>query len=513
MKKIYTLILLTFLGISSAWALNAKIEGAEWKGNRSWSGEHVAFTMDAPDGSYDGIWKELDIVGNNINTITWVVDPGYILHITGMDFRIGKATTGACHFYINGADVGSTGLTTGKNFSYDQLSLGNDDQIEFKSEHNIDLYWIDITYTITPITYSVSFNGNGSTAGSMEAQAFTYDAAQNLSANVFAQNYTVSFDAKVTEVAALTAEYTFAGWAASAEGEKVYDDAQNVSNLTTQNGATIPLFALWQPVSVTLPAAEQEGYLFEGWFLNEEKIGEAGDVYLPTADVTLAARWTTFGTDELTITVGTNAVWHGIELKDSLVGEYTIVDTITNVFGGDSIVTLTLTVNKMAALEMEYPIEFCEGGSQEYRGVVYETAGSYQLDRIEGATRDTLITVVVTVNDKMLTTEYVEDTVGNTIELPAGEWKLGETVYTESYELKEADLEGLEFVQIGQTEKGCEAVTKLVVTVNKKKNQGGETTGLEQVNGGAKAVKEFRNGVLYIRRGERLFTAEGREVK
>jgi hypothetical protein len=162
---------------------------------------------------------------------------------------------------------------------------------------------------------------------------------------------------------------------------------------------------------------------------------------------------------------------------------------------------------------MEYPIEFCADGSQEYRGVVYTEAGSFPLDLIEGTISDTLITVVVTVNDKMLTTEYVEDTVGNTIELPEGEWLLGETVYMESYELQEADLEGLEFIQIGQTEKGCEAVTKLVVTVNEKENQGGETTDVELINSDAKAVKEFRNGTLYIRRGERLFTAEGREVK
>ena len=37
----------------------------------------------------------------------------------------------------------------------------------------------------SPITYSVRFNGNGSTSGTMLDQSFTYDAEQALNANAY----------------------------------------------------------------------------------------------------------------------------------------------------------------------------------------------------------------------------------------------------------------------------------------------------------------------------------------
>ena len=39
--------------------------------------------------------------------------------------------------------------------------------------------------------------------------------------------------------------YVFAGWATTADGAVVYTDAQSVSNLTTTNGATVTLYAQW----------------------------------------------------------------------------------------------------------------------------------------------------------------------------------------------------------------------------------------------------------------------------
>ena len=185
----------------------------------------------------------------------------------------------------------------------------------------------------------------------------------------------------------------------------------------------------------------------------------------------------------------------------------------TNVAGCDSTVTLTLTVNKLEMLETEYQIEICEGSEQEYRGVTYNEEGRFTLDVIEGETRDTLLTVVVTVNAKGYEEILLTDTIGNTIELPEGEWTLGEEVVSGLYEIQETDIEGLVFVQIGETEKGCEAVTKIIVTVEEKPQDQGDPTGFETIEGAQKAVKEFRNGVLYIRRGEKVYTASGELVK
>ena len=216
---------------------------------------------------------------------------------------------------------------------------------------------------------------------------------------------------------------------------------------------------------------------------------------------------------EMEITVGDEVEWNGIALKDSTVGAHSVVAVLTNAAGCDSTVTLTLTVNKLEMLETEYQIEICEGSEQTYRGVTYNEEGMFTLDVIEGETRDTLLTVVVTVNAKGYEEILLTDTIGNVIELPEGEWTLGEEVVSGSYEIQETDIEGLVFVQIGETEKGCEAVTKIIVTVEEKPQDQGDPTGFENVGEAQKAVKEFRNGVLYIRRGEKVYTASGELVK
>lgn len=86
-------------------------------------------------------------------------------------------------------------------------------------------------------TYTVTFNPNyeGGT-GSMSDMTFTYGTAQNLSANAFTRT-----------------GYTFKGWARSNSAEVMYIDEVEVSNLTSRNGATVTLYAVWEanPVNVT----------------------------------------------------------------------------------------------------------------------------------------------------------------------------------------------------------------------------------------------------------------------
>ena len=87
----------------------------------------------------------------------------------------------------------------------------------------------------TANTYKVKFNGNGSTSGSMSDQNFTYGTAQNLTANGFSKT-----------------GYTFAGWATSADGAKAYNNQQSVNNLTSTNGETFNLYALWSVENYTI---------------------------------------------------------------------------------------------------------------------------------------------------------------------------------------------------------------------------------------------------------------------
>ena len=78
--------------------------------------------------------------------------------------------------------------------------------------------------------YAVIFDKNAASAtGSMENQEFTYDQQQALTTN----SYT-------------NAGYTFKGWATSQNGDVVYTDGQQVSNLTTQANGQVTLYAVWQ---------------------------------------------------------------------------------------------------------------------------------------------------------------------------------------------------------------------------------------------------------------------------
>ena len=128
-----------------------------------------------------------------------------------------------------------------------------------------------------PNTYYVKFNGNGNTGGSMTNQTFTYDTGQNLKANAFEKT-----------------GYSFQGWATSASGNKVYDDKASVKNLTSSNGGTVNLYAVWKANDYTLkynanggtvspttksvtfnteygtlPIPTRAGYIFIGWYTSD----------------------------------------------------------------------------------------------------------------------------------------------------------------------------------------------------------------------------------------------------
>ena len=149
----------------------------------------------------------------------------------------------------------------------------------------------------TPNVYTVRFNGNGATSGSMSNQTFTYDVAQNLTANAFKRAYTVSYNYNGAtggnSASSTTATSTFNGWATSASGAKVYNDKQNVKNLT--DSGTYNLYANWTVGTITLPTPTKTGSTFGGWYTNSSLTnyaGSGGAKYTPSANITLYAKWT-----------------------------------------------------------------------------------------------------------------------------------------------------------------------------------------------------------------------------
>ena len=142
-------------------------------------------------------------------------------------------------------------------------------------------------------TYSIKFNAN-SGSGTMDNLPMTYDTAKALTANGFTKEH-----------------YSFNGWATSADGDVVYANNAEVNNLTTEDNATVELFAVWERSEVcvsfvsesntvattwiaigtkaTLPETPvKEGHLFNGWYY------EDGSKYTEqniSEDITLTAKF------------------------------------------------------------------------------------------------------------------------------------------------------------------------------------------------------------------------------
>jgi uncharacterized repeat protein (TIGR02543 family) len=82
----------------------------------------------------------------------------------------------------------------------------------------------------TPITYSVTFDGNGADSGSMKTKDYKYGKSYKLPANKFKR-----------------AGYTFVGWNTKKNGKgTTYKNKKSIKNLTTKSGKTITLYAQWK---------------------------------------------------------------------------------------------------------------------------------------------------------------------------------------------------------------------------------------------------------------------------
>lgn len=78
-------------------------------------------------------------------------------------------------------------------------------------------------------TYTIKYNGNGSTSGSMANTAHTYDTSKTLRKNTFVRN-----------------GWKFISWNTKADGSgTAYTDEKSVKNLTSTNGGVVNLYAQW----------------------------------------------------------------------------------------------------------------------------------------------------------------------------------------------------------------------------------------------------------------------------
>lgn len=215
------------------------------------------------------------------------------------------ASSGSCTFSIvPNSGYRAYGWLWGKGSKYNKYTTG------FTSETTVSPYLSSIVsetypgWAIVPIErkyYTVIYNGNGSTSGSMSSSEFFYGKNYSLKSCAFTKSATVTYNAEggSSTRASDTVSFSFSGWATTAAGSAVYSNGQSVSNLTSTAGGTVNLYAKWSGSTVTLPSATKSGSTFLGWYTSASggtRVGGAGDTYTVTDDVTLHAQWTTYRT-------------------------------------------------------------------------------------------------------------------------------------------------------------------------------------------------------------------------
>ncbi|MBO0457187.1 InlB B-repeat-containing protein [Enterococcus hulanensis] len=157
----------------------------------------------------------------------------------------------------------------------------------------------------TANSYTVTFDKNEGT-GTMAAQNFKYDTAQNLTANKFTRE-----------------GYSFQGWSTTKTGSVEHTDGKSVKNLTADVDGSVMLFAIWKADSQVIqfdvnggditskPAnisgdtdstvdlkdvkdPTRTGYTFKHWYKSDDagKADVGNSVKMPAKGMTLVAEWT-----------------------------------------------------------------------------------------------------------------------------------------------------------------------------------------------------------------------------
>ena len=213
--------------------------------------------------------------------------------------------------------------------------------------HRLNTSVSETIYAIFKPTYTIHFNGNGSTAGTMEDQKVQIGVTTTLTSNGFQKRPTVTYNSDGGgSVASAQITYTFNGWedrnsivfnnvtysydvfdapyyantypdlmnafgynkynliqhyinngigeGRSAKGTNsgVYPNKASVTDLSRIIGDEVTLYANWSTTQyVILPNVLKKDKVLDGWYIGDEKVGEPGDHYTPTTNVTLTAKW------------------------------------------------------------------------------------------------------------------------------------------------------------------------------------------------------------------------------
>ena len=152
-------------------------------------------------------------------------------------------------------------------------------------------------YAIWSPNYTVTYNGNGATSGSVSNTSHSGLIESALASNAFTRSYTVTYNGNggTPSKSSDTVTYSKNGWNTNSSGTGThYDSSQRVTGLSSTSGATVTLYSQWGTGSTSLPTATRNGYRFAGWNTNSAGTGtrySSGVAFTPTTNTTLYAQW------------------------------------------------------------------------------------------------------------------------------------------------------------------------------------------------------------------------------
>ena len=178
-----------------------------------------------------------------------------------------------------------TGYTFNGWYNVSGTKIESTTTVNLTSDETLTARWNAVKSTLT-------VNPNGGTwEGSSETQTFTqdYNTTKNIPNPTSPKGYTVKFDGNggESEQSELTQSKAFDNWTLTGAGNfagTTYTFADKEGTLT----------ANYTENDITLPNVTKEGAIFKGWYTAKNdgtKIGNVGENYKATSDITLYAHW------------------------------------------------------------------------------------------------------------------------------------------------------------------------------------------------------------------------------
>ena len=138
-------------------------------------------------------------------------------------------------------------------------------------------------------TYTIHYNGNGSTSGSTVNSVHTYDVARTLTPNGFVRT-----------------GWVFSNWNTQANGSGTsYSDKQSVINLTSQHGAVIELYAQWRRATMQVTYNANGGSIATGTGTTRYRVSSSGILQRSTDS---GSTWSNYITTLDTSSAGANLI-------------------------------------------------------------------------------------------------------------------------------------------------------------------------------------------------------------